>query len=93
MDERLDGCMAWQMDGYGWMKGLLQDQTNARPDSGTTSLTHDHTHVRPETHDQTHAWPDSHTTRLTQDQTHARHVCNNYSNELYLSKSIAVLIN
>ena len=92
-NEWLDGCMAWQMDGHGWMDGLMQDQPNVRPDSGTTRLTHDHTHARPETHDQTHAWPDSRTTRLTQDQTHARHVCNNYSNELYLSKSIAVLIN
>ena len=55
------------MDGHGWMDGLMQDQPNVRPDSGTTRLTHDHTHAQPETHDQTYAQPDSRKTRLTQD--------------------------
>ena len=75
MDERLDGCMAWQMDGYGWMDGqtrLTQDQTNARPDSGrldslTTTNTHDQKHMTRLWQDQTHAQPDSRNTRLTQD--------------------------
>ena len=81
----------------GWMASsktsLTCDQTQAQLDSRTTTHTHDQKHMGRLMHDQTHAQPDSRKTRLTQDQTHARHVCNNYSNKFYLSKSIAVIIN